>query len=182
LCFRRLTFGAQILRGTSGTADGETVKSSARPSSIQTSSGAGPQQPPYCACDFSALPGGQLRAQERVLGPKIRDLVPCPHGTIAIAIFLDCASRHFDFLLGGHSSNNSASRGGFFRDRTGLNQWVSRVSRRVTFCASSLLLMFSLPLARERTLPCAFSRCRSHGPFRSLMYVCVCGVYSFGYS
>ena len=77
MCFRRLTFGAQILRGTSGTADGETVKSSARPSSIQTSSGAGLQQPPSARV-ICLLRGGQRCALSDI-GPKIRDPVEVLH-------------------------------------------------------------------------------------------------------
>jgi len=80
LCFRRLTFGAQILRGTSGTADGETVKSSARPSSIQTSSGAGLQQPPSARV-ICLLRGGQRCALSDI-GPKIR---PWLHSRVASA-------------------------------------------------------------------------------------------------
>ena len=81
-----------------------------------------------------------------------------------LAIFLDCAPRHMYFLLGGHPQTTLAPcKPRLFPSR---QDWAEPVSLEGRLASNvlrkSMLLVFSHPLARERPLPCASSRCRHY--------------------
>jgi len=99
-------------------------------------------------------------------GVELLDMIPDVHTwqVSTLAIFLDCAPRHMYFLLGGHPQTTLAPcKPRLFPSR---QDWAEPVSLEGRLASNvlrkSMLLVFSHPLARERPLPCASSRCRHY--------------------